>query len=292
MNILLRFQQKFSFAWFVFLHIQPAIFLWLSSAHALCHWAAVCYACVWRISVGWEEEADRWKERWRKSETCRSTLRTSLLSEQLLSESWRQHCGALSTPSPTEAPVHAKQAPAALSPWPRISNPLFVSVYNHRLLIFCPSLWGTVCIQFNFKPSDVVCSVIVTLHTNTMRSKWDNFMGNSISRAECDKEKKTYCWFFFFRPDRLGCTRCMNSLHRKFNPFMHRCHHVGQLKKAIFWDMHGFSWHGGTSATTVDVTLSPHRSPMIRNDTVESSLNSSFEFVLPVLATSWGPKTP
>lgn len=60
-----------------------------------------------------EEKGGRGRRDGGKSETCRITLRTSLLSEQLLSESWRQHCGALSTPSPTQAPtVHAKQAPA------------------------------------------------------------------------------------------------------------------------------------------------------------------------------------
>lgn len=119
-------------------------------------------------SVRWEEEADRWKERWRKSETCRSTLRTSPLSEQLLSASWRQHCGALSTPSPTEAPVHAKQAEAALSPWPCVFCP-FLSAY-----ITAPSLtpspptlflsqWSRVFVQINFKPSNV------RVRTHTLR---------------------------------------------------------------------------------------------------------------------------
>lgn len=114
------------------------------------------------------------KERWGKSETCRSTLRTSLLSEQLLSESWRQHCGALSTPSPTEAPVHAKQAQAALSPWPRFfSAPFCLPVYNKHLLILSPPPPPTlrVFIQINFKPSNALRPVIVTTHTNTARGK-------------------------------------------------------------------------------------------------------------------------
>ena len=113
------------------------------------------------------------KERWGKSETCRSTLRTSLLSEQLLSESWRQHCGALSTPSPTEAPVHAKQAQAALSPWPRFFPPLFVSPYitNTSLFSLSPPTSLRVFIQINFKPSNALRPVIVTTHTNTTRRK-------------------------------------------------------------------------------------------------------------------------
>ena len=47
----------------------------------------------------------------------------------------------------------------------------FFPVYYKHLLIFCPSLGGSVRIQFNFKPSNARCWVIVTTRTNTMRNK-------------------------------------------------------------------------------------------------------------------------
>lgn len=150
------------------------------------------------MSVCWKEEADRWKERWRESETCRSTLRTSPLSEQLLSESWRQHCGALSTPSPTEAPVHAKQAQAASSGCPlslaTLFRPLFVSMYNRHLLIFSPPyLWGWVFIQINFQPSNAVHMVIVTTHAASETILWERTFQGQRLRMYCCFSDQTDC---------------------------------------------------------------------------------------------------
>lgn len=73
----------------------------------------------------------------------------------------------------------------------------FVSVYNKHLLIFSPSLWSRAFIQINFKPSNVVRSIIVATHTNTTCSKWDNFMGKNISRAE--KRKCIVLFWGFFQ---------------------------------------------------------------------------------------------
>lgn len=148
-------------------------------------WLRLNLASVCLLKGG---EADRW--RWRKSKTCRSTLRTSPHSEQLLSESWR-HCGALSTPSPTEAPVHAKQAELSLA---TLFRP-FLSLYITGTSLFSPR--RSLYIQINFKLSRGVCSVVVTTHTNTKhRRQWDNFMVKNISRTEADNKRKIYCTFF------------------------------------------------------------------------------------------------
>lgn len=136
--------------------------------------------------------AGRWGERWRRSATCRSALRTSLASEHLLSESWRQHCGALSAPSPTEAPVHAKQAQAALSPWPRfIHLPATFPLGNKRLFILPPD-WARVCIQFNFQPSNVLCN-----GDNAETSRTVLGEGALQGQRAIKKKKILYCWFLF-----------------------------------------------------------------------------------------------
>lgn len=73
-------------------------------------------------------------------------------------------------------------------------------------------------IQINFKPSNVVCSVILTRHTNTADSKWDNFIGKNISRAETDKEKQCIVLFVLqtwlivhYEMHQLPCTGRINE---------------------------------------------------------------------------------
>ena len=151
----------------------------------ICVYCGVCVCvCGGGCCYVWQQVR---RERWRRGATCRSALRTSLPSEHLLSESWRQHCGALSAPSPTEAPVHAKQAPAALSPWPRfIHLPATFPLGNKQTSLYSAPPPTEPESAFDPATSRQTGSVMVTTRTSTATSDGDNFRERSTSRAGCD----------------------------------------------------------------------------------------------------------
>lgn len=82
--------------------------------------------------------AGRWGERWRRSATCRSALRTSLPSEHLLSESWRQHCGACQLLLPHKPPCmqNRLRLPSLLGHAVSTSPPPFLSVTNKQTCLY------------------------------------------------------------------------------------------------------------------------------------------------------------
>lgn len=155
--------------------------------------------------------AGRWGERWRRSATCRSALRTSLPSEHLLSESWRQHCGACQLLLPHKPPCmqNRLRLPSLLGHAVSTSPPPFLSVTNKQTCLYsAPPHPGEPESAFNSISSRQMCS-------ETATSDWDNFRRRSTSRAASDKKQnKTVNVLLIFISSSFRDVRRINSSAR------------------------------------------------------------------------------